>query len=37
VVPDHEHDQYAWWPREVDDWPPDADAPLRRVGQLLAS
>jgi ADP-ribose pyrophosphatase YjhB (NUDIX family) len=36
VVPDHEHDQYAWWPREVDDWPPDADAPLRRVGQLLA-
>jgi 8-oxo-dGTP diphosphatase len=24
VTPDHEHDQYAWWPRDIDDWPPEA-------------
>ena len=21
VTPDHEHDAFAWWPREIDDWP----------------
>jgi hypothetical protein len=36
VIPDHEHDEYAWWPPEVGRWPPAADAPLRRIGALLA-
>jgi 8-oxo-dGTP pyrophosphatase MutT (NUDIX family) len=35
VRPDHEHDAYAWWPRDIDDWPDEADEPLRRVAQLL--
>ena len=21
VTPDHEHDAFAWWPSEIDDWP----------------
>jgi 8-oxo-dGTP diphosphatase len=37
VAPDHEHDEFAWWPAEVDRWPPEADEPLRRMGALLAS
>jgi ADP-ribose pyrophosphatase YjhB (NUDIX family) len=36
VVPDHEHDEYAWWPAAVEDWPPEADAPLRTMAGLLA-
>jgi 8-oxo-dGTP diphosphatase len=36
VVPDHEHDEYAWWPAAVEDWPPEADAPLRSMAGLLA-
>src|ERR1700731_477620 len=24
VTPDHEHDAFAWWPREIEDWPPEA-------------
>lgn len=36
VKPDSEHDQYAWWPPEVSDWPPEADAPLRRLGEMLS-
>ena len=36
VTPDHEHDAYAWWPASVDDWPPEADEPLRRMASLLA-
>jgi 8-oxo-dGTP diphosphatase len=35
VVPDHEHDAYAWWPAAIDEWPPEADAPLRRMAGLL--
>jgi 8-oxo-dGTP pyrophosphatase MutT (NUDIX family) len=35
VTPDHEHDAYAWWPADIDDWPAEADEPLRRVAQLL--
>src|SRR3954447_1418336 len=35
VTPDHEHDAYAWWPAEIDDWPPEADEPLRAVARLL--
>jgi len=36
VEPDHEHDEYAWWPAAVDEWPEEADEPLRRIGALLA-
>jgi ADP-ribose pyrophosphatase YjhB (NUDIX family) len=36
VTPDHEHDAHAWWPADVERWPPEADEQLRRVGRLLA-
>jgi ADP-ribose pyrophosphatase YjhB (NUDIX family) len=35
VTPDDEHDAYAWWPPSIDDWPPEADEPLRRMAGLL--
>jgi 8-oxo-dGTP diphosphatase len=35
VTPDHEHDAHAWWPAEIDDWPIEADEPLRRMARLL--
>jgi len=35
VVPDHEHDAYAWWPADVAAWPDEADEPLRRMAALL--
>lgn len=37
VTPDSEHDSYAWWPAELEDWPAEADEPLRRIGALLSS
>ena len=33
---DHEHDDHAWWPADVDAWPDEADEPLRRMAKLLA-
>lgn len=36
VTPDSEHDDFAWWPADVAQWPEHADAPLRRVAELLA-
>jgi 8-oxo-dGTP diphosphatase len=36
VTPDDEHDQFAWWPAAVQQWPPEADESLRRVAALLA-
>jgi 8-oxo-dGTP diphosphatase len=36
VTPDHEHDEFAWWPADVEQWPAEADEPLRRMGSLLA-
>jgi 8-oxo-dGTP diphosphatase len=36
VVPDAEHDEFAWWPAEIDRWPDHADEPLRRIAQLLS-
>ena len=36
VVPDHEHDAFAWWPPEIERWPAEADEPLRRMAALLA-
>ncbi len=35
VVPDHEHDEFAWWPREVDDWPAEGRE-LARVARWLS-
>jgi ADP-ribose pyrophosphatase YjhB (NUDIX family) len=37
VTPDAEHDEYAWWPADVTQWPDQADAPLRVVGAMLAA
>jgi 8-oxo-dGTP diphosphatase len=37
VTPDHEHDEFAWWPADVDQWPAEADEPLRRMASLLAA
>jgi hypothetical protein len=37
VTPDAEHDEFAWWPANVEDWPPEADDPLRRVAALLTT
>jgi 8-oxo-dGTP pyrophosphatase MutT (NUDIX family) len=36
VVPDHEHDEFAWWPREIEDWPPEAGDVLPRMAQWLS-
>jgi 8-oxo-dGTP diphosphatase len=35
VVPDAEHDGFAWWPAEPDRWPAEADEPLRATAALL--
>ncbi len=37
VTPDHEHDEFAWWPADVERWPVEADEPLRRMGALLSA
>jgi 8-oxo-dGTP diphosphatase len=36
VTPDHEHDAFAWWPREIDDWPPEAGEALPRMARWLS-
>jgi len=36
VTPDHEHDAFAWWPREIDEWPPEAGAALSRMARWLS-
>jgi 8-oxo-dGTP diphosphatase len=36
VRPDHEHDEFAWWPREIGDWPPEAGDTLPRMAQWLS-
>ena len=36
VTPDAEHDEYAWWPRAVADWPPEAGDTLPRMAQWLS-
>ncbi len=35
VVPDHEHDEFAWWPREIDRWPAEAGEALPRMARWL--
>jgi 8-oxo-dGTP diphosphatase len=36
VVPDHEHDEFAWWPRDVDRWPAEAGDVLPRMARWLS-
>jgi len=36
VTPDHEHDDYAWWPSDIDQWPETAEDALRRVARWLS-
>ena len=35
VVPDDEHDAFAWWPPDVASWPPEAQGAVRSVAELL--
>ena len=35
VTPDEEHDEFAWWPANVERWPDEADEPLRRMAAML--
>ena len=37
VTPDHEHDEYAWWPANVDDWPSEAGETLARMARWLSA
>jgi ADP-ribose pyrophosphatase YjhB (NUDIX family) len=37
VTPDHEHDEFAWWPTDPERWPSEADEPLRRLAGLVSS
>jgi 8-oxo-dGTP diphosphatase len=36
VTPDHEHDEFAWWPRDIDEWPAEAGEPLARMARWLS-
>lgn len=36
VTPDSEHDEYAWWPAEVDRWPAEAGEVLPLMARWLA-
>jgi 8-oxo-dGTP pyrophosphatase MutT (NUDIX family) len=35
VVPDAEHDAFAWWPSEIDEWPPEAGDALPLMARWL--
>jgi 8-oxo-dGTP diphosphatase len=36
VIADDEHDEFAWWPREIGEWPPEAGDVLPRMAQWLS-
>jgi ADP-ribose pyrophosphatase YjhB (NUDIX family) len=36
VRPDDEHDEFAWWPSEIDDWPAEAGDALPRMARWLS-
>jgi len=36
VTPDDEHDAFAWWPADIEQWPPEADPALARMAQWLS-
>jgi 8-oxo-dGTP diphosphatase len=35
--PDDEHEEWAWWPADVERWPGEADERLKRMARLLAA
>ena len=37
VRPDEEHDQFAWWPSEIDRWPAESGEVLQRMARWLTS
>ena len=37
VTPDHEHDEFAWWPTDPSEWPAEGDEPLRRLAGLVSA
>jgi 8-oxo-dGTP diphosphatase len=37
VERDHDHDAHAWWPADPEQWPEEADAPLRLMAAMLGS
>jgi ADP-ribose pyrophosphatase YjhB (NUDIX family) len=36
VTPDHEHDEFAWWPAEPARWPEEAHDALRGIAALVS-
>jgi 8-oxo-dGTP pyrophosphatase MutT (NUDIX family) len=36
VQPDDEHDRFAWWPSEIDDWPAESGEVLQRMARWLS-
>jgi 8-oxo-dGTP diphosphatase len=36
VTPDHEHDAFAWWPSDIDEWPAEAGEALPRMARWLS-
>ena len=36
VEADDEHDDFAWWPADVDAWPAEAGDELRRMARALS-
>ncbi|HXN37973.1 MAG TPA: NUDIX hydrolase [Solirubrobacteraceae bacterium] len=36
VTPDDEHDEFAWWPPEIDRWPAEAGEALPRMARWLS-
>jgi len=36
VAPDHEHDEYAWWPADISEWPEEAGEVLPRMASWLS-
>jgi 8-oxo-dGTP diphosphatase len=36
VTPDHEHDEFAWWPTDLSEWPAEGDEPLRLLAGLVS-
>jgi 8-oxo-dGTP diphosphatase len=36
-VPDAEHEDWAWWPADVGDWPAEADERLKLMARMLAA
>jgi 8-oxo-dGTP pyrophosphatase MutT (NUDIX family) len=37
VTPDHEHDAFAWWPADVEEWPAEAGETLARMARWLSA